>query len=260
MVNPRKTASQPPALRPLDAAVGFLRSHADIALPLYIVGVAPMSLAMLFIIDAVSAARYSALSEGAAMLALATVWKWIFSAATQARIQRKLTGAQGAPLRGRIVAIVCVKLAASVIMLWGSFIILPFIYGFFLSGLAAPILLDRDGAAVDEAEWILKWVSGAMNQAVKILSAIFVLFFIAELGFGLLQLVVTRLIMPSFLGMDPTELSLTLTSAAWNMAIIYILFLIFDFYWTVASVMLYYEIQSRRVGVDISARLAAMGG
>jgi hypothetical protein len=247
-------------LRPLDEAVELLRGHMAEALPLYLAGVAPMSVAIFILIDAVAARKYSAAPEGCLLLAAATVWKWAFTSAVQGRMRARLSGKPGAPLRGRLLAIICVKLAASMAMLWGSMVVIPPLYGFFLSGLAAPALLDRGGPALDEAEWISRWVSGSMGRAVKIVSAIGALFLTAYLGVTLLQLMVTGLVMPSLLGMDATGAELTLYGVEWQMAILYLLFLVFDLYWTVAAVTLYYDVQSRRAGVDLGSRLKAMGG
>jgi len=245
-------------LRPLDEAVEIMRGSMGLILPLYIVAVSPMSLAVFILIDAVAAGKYSALPEGCALLAAGTVWKWGFCAAISGRIQQRLTGKPPAPLKGRLLAIINVRLAASMAMLWGSFVVIPPLYGFFLAGMAAPALLDQGGRALDTAEWIARWVSASMGQAVKIAAAVGALFWVAHLGVTLLHMVVTQMVMPSFLGMDPTELELTLYGVEWQMAVGYFLFLVFDLYWTVAGVALYYSILSRRAGVDLGLRLKAL--
>ncbi|MDH5637876.1 MAG: hypothetical protein OEZ04_05245 [Nitrospinota bacterium] len=260
-------ASNSPALRPLDDTVEYIRANSAQVVPLYIVGVAPMTVAIFMLLDTVSTGRYSALPEGCMLLTGATVWKWAWGSAVQARVQEALSGRPGAPLLGRLTYIITLKLVASMAMLWGSFLILPAIYGFFLSGMAAPILLDGgrfalEGgrSALEGARWATRWVGDSMSRALKIISAISMLFLVVYLGVTLLQLLVTHTIMPSFLGMDPTELSLTIWGWSWQMAILYMLFLIFDLYWMVASVLLYHDIQSRRAGVDLGQRLTSLGG
>ena len=246
------------SLLPLDEAVEIMRGSMGRILPLYMVGVAPMSVAVFILIDAVAAGKYSALPEGCALLAFGTVWKWAFCAVIQGRIQEGLTGKPAPPLRGRLPSIINARLAASMAMLWGSFVVIPPLYGFFLAGMAAPALLDRGGRALDTAEWIVRWVTASMGQAAKIAAAVGALFMVAHLGVTLLQMALTQVVMPSMLGMDPTELELTLYGVEWQMAVGYFIFLLFDLYWTVAGVTLYYAIQSRRAGVDLGLRLKAL--
>lgn len=252
--------SNSPALRPLDDTVEYIRANGARVVPLYIVAVAPTTMATLMLLDTVSTGMYSALPEGCMLLSVATLWKWAWGSAVQARIQAALSGRSGAPLPGRMTYIIALKLVASMAMLWGSFLVLPAIYGFFLSGMAAPILLDSGRSALEGAQWAIRWVGDSMNRALKIISAVSILFLVAYLGVTLLQLMITHTVMPSLLGMDPTELSLTIWGWAWQMAVLYMLFLVFDFFWMVASVLLYHDIQSRRAGVDLGQRLTTLGG
>ena len=252
--------SASPALRPLDDAVEYIRSNGARVFPLYVAAVVPMTLSMLMLLDIVSTGRYSALPEGCMLLAAATVWKWIWSAIAQARVQASLSGRPGSGVRGMMTYIITLKLGAGIAMLWGSFMVLPAIYGFFLTGMAAPVLLDTGRSIPDSVQWVTGWIGDSMHGALKIIAAITLLFLVAYLGVTMLQLMVTYTIMPSLLGMDSTELSLTIWSSAWQMAVLYMLFLVFDFFWMVAAVLLYHDIQSRRTGADLSQRLTALGG
>ena len=264
-----------PALRPLDEAVEYIRNHGAAVFPLYVAAVAPMTVAFYMLLDTASTGMYSALPEGCLLLTVATVWKWAWASAIQGRIQSALSGKPMAPLLGRLSYIICLKLAASVAMLWGSLIIkfaasvallwgsliiIPAIYGFFLSGMAAPLLLDRSLSPLAAAIWMVKWVGDSMTRAVKITTAIALLFLVAYVGVSLLQLLATQMIMPSLLGIDTSELSLILSGATWQMAVAFMLFLAFDFFWTVAAVLLYHDIQSGRAGVDLGLRLTALEG
>ncbi|MDH5756517.1 MAG: hypothetical protein OEZ55_07620, partial [Nitrospinota bacterium] len=145
-----------PALRPLDEAVEYIRNHGAAVFTLYVAAVAPMTAAFYLLLDAVSTGMYSALPEGCLLLTVATVWKWAWASAIQGRIQAALSGKPMAPLLGRLSYIICLKLAASVALLWGSLIIIPAIYGFFLSGMAAPLLLDRSLSPLAAAIWMVK--------------------------------------------------------------------------------------------------------
>ncbi|MDH5478432.1 MAG: hypothetical protein OEY50_08875 [Nitrospinota bacterium] len=265
-----------PALRPLDEAVEYIRNHGAAVFPLYVAAVAPMTIAVYMLLDAASTGMYSALPEGCLLLTVATVWKWAWASAIQGRIQSALSGKPMAPLLGRLSYIICLKLAASVAMLWGSLIIkfaasvallwgpfiiiIPAIYGFFLSGMAVPLLLDGSLSPLAAAIWTVKWVGDSISRVVKITTAIGLLFLVAYVGVSLLQLLATQMIMPSLLGIDTSELSLILSGATWQMAVVFMLFLAFDFFWTVAAALLYHDIQSGRAGVDLGLRLTALEG
>lgn len=62
-------------------------------------------------------------------------------------------------------------------------------------------------------------------------------------------------VLPSLLGLNVEDLWLTLRGKAWVLCVAYFLFLAFDYFWTVASVMVFYDLQSRQLGSDLRLRL-----
>lgn len=243
------------ALHPLDAAVEYLRERGGRVLPLYLVAMAPFTGAMLFLIDVVTSQDRAALPFGCLLLALATVWRWAWLAAVQCRVQQDLRGETPHALWRRLGKLLVTKLALSVSLLWGAFLLVPAFYGFYLSGIAVPTLLEGDGRAVPELCKALGWIQNAAGRLFKIGLALGVAFQLALLAVFVLQLFLVGTALPSLLGLDVADLSLTLGSYAWTLCVLYFVFVVFDLYWVVASVLVFYDLQSRRLGTDLRLRL-----
>ena len=72
------------------------------------------------------------------------------------------------------------------------------------------------------------------------------------------QTILAQTVLPNLLGIDTADLNVTLDSWAWRLGILYFVFLLLDLFWTVASVLIYYDSQSRRTATDLRTRLAAV--
>ncbi|MBI4585992.1 MAG: hypothetical protein HY717_18435 [Planctomycetes bacterium] len=229
-------------------------------LPLYLAAMAPYSAAMLFVIDAISTQHRSALPFWSALLTLATLWRWLWLPAVQRRVQEDVRGEPTLPLGKHLAKILLIKAGASFAILWGGLIVIPAFYGFFLSAFAAPALLESGGGMFREVKRALLWIHHSARRFAGVSLALTVAFMAAGLGAFLLQLVMISTLLPSLLGLEAADLSLTLRSWSWFLCLAYLLFVLFDYYWTVASVMVFYDAQSRQLGSDLRLRLGTIQG
>ncbi|MFP4055248.1 MAG: hypothetical protein ACLF0G_00085 [Candidatus Brocadiia bacterium] len=245
-------------LRPLDAATEYLRERGWRVLPAYIVAMAPCSAVVLLLIDVVTGEQRSALPFACLLLTLAVLWRWGWLGAAQRRVQADLRGEPPLRLRRRLVAVLVARLAAAVVALWGAVLVVPAFFGFYISAIAAPILLERPGPAARQLRRALAWVSHASKRLMKTALVLVALSLVALLAVEVLQAAVVGLVLPGLLGLDTAALALTVRSWPWQMCLLYFLFVGFDLYWTVASVMVFYDLQARRLGTDLRLRLGLL--
>jgi hypothetical protein len=245
-------------LRPLDAAVSYLRQRGLRVLPLYIMAMAPFSVAVLLLIDAITIQDRPAIAFACLLLTGATLWRWLGVAAVQRRVQHDLRGEPPLPLRKRAVSIVLAKLTLSPLVLWGSLVILPGIYGLFLSAVSVPVLLEAEGAATSRMLKAFGWVQDAVRRLSRVWLALVVLAGMAALAVLILHVFLLGTVLPSLLGIDAQDLRLTMQGPAWSLSVGYFLFVAFDLLWTVASVFVFYDLRSRRLGADLRLRVQAL--
>lgn len=242
---------------PLDQALEYLLASPGRVLPGYVLAMAPFTLCVLWLVDVVSALDSAAMPLVAAALTLATFWRWIVQAWVQRRIQNDLRGQPPLPLRGRIASILLLRLYANFLLTWGGLLIVLPIPGLFLSGFATPLMLEREGptsARIAEGFKLLASRRRLLPLALA-LSAISVWAIVAVVAVHLLLL---KTLLPQFLGIDTSELTVTLTGGAWLISVSYFLFIALDLYWTVASVFLFYDLLSRRLGTDLLRRVQTL--
>ena len=72
------------------------------------------------------------------------------------------------------------------------------------------------------------------------------------------ELTLLGTVLPSLLGLDAQDLRLTMQGPAWSLSVGYFLFVAFDLLWTVASVFVFYDLRSRRLGADLRLRVQAL--
>jgi hypothetical protein len=250
--------TQGPAALPLDAAVEYIRHHGLRLLPLYLISMAPISIIALFLIDAITAQHRSVLSAWCWALVPATLWRWVWLAKIQQLIQRDLQSRPGLRLRSRLLWILVARLYANVAFTWGSFIIAPSFYGLFAGSFAAPLLLERDGPLLRESFQVLRWIHHSAGRLMRVSIALSFLMLILTLAAFIVQYILVQTVLPGFLDVDTTSLGITMSSTAWRLTLLYFVTLLFDFFWTVASVFLYYDSQSRRTGSDLRARMSTL--
>ena len=245
------------ALSPLDRALEYLRERGAALLPAYAVGMLPFTIVALMLVDAISANDYPALA-GLLFLQLgALLWRWVWLAVVQRKVQTDLRGVPPLRVRGRAVAIIITRSWTVLAQTWGIFLGIPFVAGFFLSSFATPALLEKSGPASVQIRRARKWVIGAFRDLLRIMMALLMGGGVFLAGIAAFHTLVIDLLLPLVL-VDTTDIKLTLGSSAWLLSMGYLLFVAFDFFWTTASVFIFYELQSRHLGADLQKRLAAL--
>jgi hypothetical protein len=242
----------------LDAAVGLLRQHPARLVPVYVLAITPMALAMLWVIDAVTAQDRSALAIGCALLTAAALWRWGWLAVMQRRAAALLRGNAPATVRQRLGPILFSRLVASALLTWGALLLVPAYWGFFLSGFAGPAMLEQregTGGALRRTLRSITTGVGPLGRALAMLAAVF---FAVGVGAIVTQVVAATYVLPALTGVAPTQVSLTMSGLAWRLATAFGLFCVFDLYWHVAAVTLFYHLAGRRLGTDLQLRLAAL--
>lgn len=241
------------ALSPLDSASEYIREHWTRIAPTYLIAMAPFSAAMYFLINTVASKHRSALPAWCFVLSLATLWKWVFLAVMQRRIQEDIRGDPPLKVSHRIGWILLLHLVASFAALWGSFLIAPAFFGLVFSGILTPMLLEEEGRVWPLTIKSVLWINESSRRLFKTLSAFFALFLAVYLSVIVLQRFLTSLVFTSLLGVNVTEVEMTMSSSAWALSLMYFVYVLFDFYWAAASVMIYYDLRSRRLGSDLRA-------
>ena len=242
-------------LAPMDGALEYIRGHPERIVPGYILGMAPFSLALLLLFDTVSTGRISALPFGCVLLTAATFWRWAWLGFVQWRVQHDLRGEAPPHLWSQWAVFLFTRLVSSLMITWGSVAIFPAFYGFFLGGFAAPLLLEGDDPAIRKITSTLKLINTALVRLGKISLVLTLAMFLLCIGVAALHVFLLGSLLPGLLGLDVTDLSLTMSTTFWVLCVCYFLLVLFDFYWTVAAVMIFYDLRARRLGSDLRLRL-----
>jgi len=242
----------------LDAAIMVLRRRIRALLPLYVLAIAPVAVAMLWIIDAVAAQDRSGLAVGCGLITVATLWRWGWLAVLQRRVQAELRGTEPMAVRRRLLAILVTRLYALFLLTWGGLVLIPAYWGQFLTGFATPALLEREGPATRQVRQALSWTTRGIDPLGRALAELAALMAAVALGAIALQLLVVQMLWPALTGLDPTGMQLTLRGLGWGISVGFALFCVYDLYWHVASVTLFYHLAGRRLGTDLHQRLASL--
>lgn len=240
----------------LDIALDYVRQNLLSLGPWYVLAILPMSAVVLLTIDVIMTQRRVLVPVICVALIAATLWRWVIQAIIQRRIQIELSGEEVASVWRCLGSIIVGRLVANAALTWGSFLLFPGLWGFFASGFVTPAALSPSSTVTLG----LKRAMG-MNTSGRLIRVSFALTFatmLVVLGIVVMQVLVVYLILPSLMGINSSAILLTMQSFAWTMAVAYCLYLLFDFYWTVASVFVFYDQQSRRLGVDLKLRLSML--
>lgn len=246
------------ALLPLDESIEVIRIAWKHLLPLYVMAMAPFSICIYLLIDAASSQDRSVLPVYSLLLVLATFWRWAGVAEMQRRVQHDLRGEQPLPVRKRLWAIILTRLYSFMALTIGSAIVLPSFYGFFMGTFAGPIYLESNGSAMKQAWDALCWIQNAAGKLVKVTLAISCFILLLVLAVLVTHFFLMDQVGSSILALDSSELKLTLGSTAWVLSCGYFIFLAFDFFWAIAGVTLFYNLQARRLGTDLRRRLKSL--
>jgi hypothetical protein len=242
----------------LDAALLLLRREVAVLLPLYVLAIAPVAVAMLWVIDAVAAQDRSSLAVGCALLTGATLWRWVGLAAVQRHVQTVLRGQAPLPIRRRLLSLVTTRLYALGLLTWGALVLIPAYWGQFLTGFATPALLERSGPAGTQVSRALRWITTGINPLARAGAAVAAVMGAVVLGAIATQLLLARTVIPALTGIDPTALQVTMSGIGWWLSVAFLLFCLYDLYWHVAGVTLFYHLAGRRLGTDLQLRLQAL--
>jgi hypothetical protein len=246
------------ALTPLDQAFDYLRERGGAFAGLYAVAMTPFSVAALVAVDVVTSQDRSALGGACLLLALATLWRWAWLAVAQRRVQSDAR-AEGLPsVLGVLSFLLPLRLLVCAMLFWGGFLVLPGLFAFFLAGMLTPAALEYRGPRLRRFFGLVDLVHNSCEHLVKVVLALAVMLAFGLAGFAAAQAALAGLVLPKLLGLDVSDLLLTMGSYAWILCSAYFAFLAFDLYWSVASVMLFYELQARRLGSDLRLRLGLM--
>jgi hypothetical protein len=241
----------------LDAAARLLREHLAALLPVYVLAVTPLALAMLWIIDAVTAQDRAAMFTGCLALTAATLWRWGWLAVLQRRVQARLAGVSPPPVTQQLPAILLHRLIACLLLTWGALFLVPPYWGFFLAGFAAPALLEPR-TAEQSLSRTLGWITAGVGPLARAAAVLVGVFGALTLGAIATQWVVVGQVLPALTGITPTDAQLTMRGLGWLLASAFALFCVFDFFWHVAAVMLFYHLTGQRLGTDLQRRLTAL--
>lgn len=242
----------------LDLASAYLRSRGGGAAAWYVVAVTPLLAAGWWWIDAVVAQARRDLAPLSLLLAGAMLWRWAWLMALQARVMKDI-GLDLAVSAPRAVAVLLIRLVAHAVMGWGGILILPGILGFYLSSFATPTLFTTTHPSAGRA---LRALVGLVWQNLGALwhhaAKTTLLFFLWLLSLVLVQSMVAFLVLPSLLGMDVTDWELAVAGPAWWFSLVFLGWVLFDFFWSVAAVFEWNRLVSQRNGRDLSLRLARL--
>ena len=124
--------------------------------------------------------------------------------------------------------------------------------------LAVPLLLEESSPALDEILKALGWINGAAGRLTRMLLALSAAALLLGAGILAPQLLLVDFVMPDLLSLNIAQIALTLRGWPWFLCLTYILFLVLDGYWTVASVFVFYDLQARRLGTDLRLRIQVL--
>ncbi len=251
--------TQGPCTAPLDAAAEYLRRRIDRVLPMYVLAMAPHAVVTGLLIEAVVGERRSDAAEYCLLLAAATVWRWVLLSKLQSMVACDLQGVRGTRFWSRLAPILLIRLYSNIAITWGSLLAgVPAFYGLYAGSFAAPLLLENSQPTLARLAVAFSWIQHSARRLFRISLAVTAIALYMTLAIFVCQYLLTQSYIPSLLGLNTGQFILTLNSWPWRLGIIYFVFLAIDMFWTIASVVIYYDSQSRRVATDLRVRLAGM--
>lgn len=247
-------------MTPMDAAMDYVLDHLWRLLGPYLVAMAPYSAVVLLAIDVVTSQHRAAVGGVCALLVVATLWRWIWIGVVQRRIQQDVRGDEPLGLLRRLGPLIVVRIVVHATMVWGSVLVLPAFFGLFLSGFVTPMLLERQRHTWVQVRNTLSWILTASSRLTRVSLAFVVIALLLAVSVFVVQALLVHTVLPSLLGFNSADLALTLGSLPWVLCVCYFLFVVLDFYWCVLSVILFYTLQTRRLGTDLRAQLRSLKG
>lgn len=242
----------------LDAAADYLRNHGARVTAWYLLAAGPVLIACWWWIAAVAMENRSQLPPASLALLGAMLWRWGVLAKIQQVVMRDLGMAADRLGFKMILIAIAGRLLAHVGILWGSLLIVPGLWSFYVSSFISPALLTPGRPAGSS---LRHTVALSINQSILLArhaSMLTLLVTVAMLAFGVLQGVMVYIILPSLMGYDTADLKISMGNLSWWLFSMLAVLLVFDCYWAVGSVMLLQQLEARRTGSDLQARLMQM--
>jgi hypothetical protein len=248
-----------PSLTPLDAAADYWRSRIARLFPLYVLAMAPHAVMAGLLISAISGGRRSVAATDCIYISVSTIWRWIWIAKLQHVVQEELRVQRQPRFWSRLPQILVLRLLGNVGINWGFLLAgVPAFYGLYIGSFAAPLLLESDEPAVRRVREAMSWIHHSGKRLFRMALAVSVIALVLLVAIFVSQAILGRTLLPALLPIDTADLNLTLNGWAWRLSLVYFVWLLVDAFWAVASVLVYYDSQSRRTATDLQARLTAL--
>jgi hypothetical protein len=223
---------------------------------LYVLAMMPHALVMVWLIDAITGERRSLIATYSLYLVACTFWRWVGLARMQYEVQRDVADSAQGTFWRRLPQVMLIRLFSHIGVTWGGLLAgLPAFYGLYAGSFAAPLLFETNEPLGARLRQMFGWIRHSSKRLFRMTLAMAILIAIVTVGLFVSQFILTQTILPSLLGLDTVELNITFASWSWRLRLLYFIFLVFDAFWTVAAVFVYYDSQSRRMATDLRARL-----
>ena len=260
----------------LDRAIDYIRLRGAVIVPQYVIAILPQSLGAYLAIDAVVSQDRSMLPIVSLLLVAGTLVRWVGTSAMQYRIQGDILGKSPRVFARRLPTILAIRMLAAVGILWCALLLgkstesmiaglflapihsVTSLFGIFVAVLVAPLAFESSSGPSALLDTLVRWILKASWRLGGLVFYLSVMVLWGVIAILVVDHMMTNVVVANFLGLDSSDLALTLESVAWTLSELYLLWLIIDFMWSVVGVFLLYDIQSRRMGSDLRLRLRSL--
>ncbi|MGC8559170.1 MAG: hypothetical protein ACP5O1_00650 [Phycisphaerae bacterium] len=247
-----------PAL--MDCAIELTRDSAAWFIPAYILANAPLALALIIGLNAISSRDAGVAMMAAALATLAFPWRWIVQTFIQRRLLLILSPKLSIPLWRRMWSIIVLKFMLCAIGISGAFIaLIPSFASLAGCTLAAPFLLNEPTVDFAAARRLMAIPYSASRIIIGLIVLGLLYLIFSGITWELLALI-AKPILPSFFGVHDLYLQLIVQSRAFGLSVWLLCLVPLDMFWMAAGVILSEQIGFRRTGADLKARLLSMAG
>ena len=244
----------------MDCAIELTRDSVAWFIPAYILANAPLALAMIIGLTAVSSQDTGVALMAAALATLALPWRWIVQTFMQRRLLLILSPKLSIPLRRRLWSIIVLKFMLCAIGISGALIaLIPSFASLTGCTLAAPFLLNEPTVNFAAARRLIAipYSTSRIIIGLVVLGLLYITF--SGITAELLDLIV-KPILPSFLGVHDLYLQLIVQSRAFGLVVWVLCLVPLDMVWMTAGVILSEQLGFRRTGADLKTRLLSLPG
>lgn len=244
----------------MDNAVELTRDSVGWFVPAYIVANAPLALALIVALNAISAHDTGLALMGAAMATMAFPWRWVVLAIMQRRLLMTISPKLTLPLWRRMWIIIVLKFMLCGIGISAAFIgFIPSMASLIGSTLAAPFLMDQPVVNFSVARRLIS-TPYSLPRTIGGLFVMTLLYLIFSGVACAFLAFIAKPVLPSFFGIHDLYLQLIVQSRAFGLAVSALCLVPLDMFWIAAGVLLSQQIGFRQTGADLKARLLVMAG